>query len=775
MPKKRLFVDMDGTLARFHDQVNYLERMYEKDFFRNLEPFENMVSGLRLFMNAHPDVEVYILSAKVLGEPPYCEAEKHAWLDVYLPDIDRDHRIFTEPGISKADYIPGGVTQDDYLLDDYNRGLNLFLHSGGRAIKCHNNINQQGLGQHGGSAGHLWMGPIVHTSDTPAMIAAELGQHMGLQYQLEDVFSAYPKIAYFSADANEQAYSPDYDKHLKQVSADRYLAVDTTSGAPSFYGFCSPLNALRFLSGNEDFREYFLGSSDNIELSATAQELRAVCFNVYQNTDYTRYLRADRTQLADVLLDARAASKHPLIGQINYLHTGGQVSYSRLFLNRDEMLAELDACREVGAPVSEEWFIPQEPASLHELTDPSSLTDRLLYEYGFTETEAASTAGALLTSYQDRTSDQMQDLVAAWHNHEIPGSLQTFLRLSDQEMQHFVSPAANHPTSPQKANPFHLLPEHKITNIAPFVHTPGNREEEGPLLSAIGGALEEDFSCFTADFYGEPFVFIVSPDINFSSFLWSYARMQAWASLRFDAFCEDPSISPLRLYLDNRSDQVFLASVYAALPASMPPEQAVKCLDRFQSGFRDYFYSYGVKNLNSFEQDYTAMYTLVADVIEGQGAYKLSKAEVSWLTADAKNIVCDALLSYARYQNAGHKTDPPEVQTIDKRRICNDQVAQSLSRLRTPITLSYPDAQGREVSFSLPKGELLLTILQLHGYTPLKSLNTQSFSVEEIMRIHKSYTARISDKKPSLGTVIQNADGRTTEKAYKDRSVDPER
>lgn len=28
----RIFVDMDGTLARFHDEVGYLERMFEKGF-----------------------------------------------------------------------------------------------------------------------------------------------------------------------------------------------------------------------------------------------------------------------------------------------------------------------------------------------------------------------------------------------------------------------------------------------------------------------------------------------------------------------------------------------------------------------------------------------------------------------------------------------------------------------------------------------------------------------------------------------------------------------
>lgn len=144
MAKKRLLVDMDGTLARFHDQANYLERMFEKDFFRELEPFTNMVDGVRQFMQDHPDVEVFIVSARVIGEPPYCEVEKNAWLDRYLPEIDREHRIFTDIGHSKAEYLPGGATKDDYLLDDYNKGLNLFMYDGGSAIKCHNNINQRG-------------------------------------------------------------------------------------------------------------------------------------------------------------------------------------------------------------------------------------------------------------------------------------------------------------------------------------------------------------------------------------------------------------------------------------------------------------------------------------------------------------------------------------------------------------------------------------------------------------------------------------------------------
>lgn len=47
--KIRIFVDMDGTLARFHDENLYLERMFEKGFFRDLKPFENAVSAIKEF------------------------------------------------------------------------------------------------------------------------------------------------------------------------------------------------------------------------------------------------------------------------------------------------------------------------------------------------------------------------------------------------------------------------------------------------------------------------------------------------------------------------------------------------------------------------------------------------------------------------------------------------------------------------------------------------------------------------------------------------------
>lgn len=153
--KQRVFVDMDGTLARFHDEDRYLERMWEEGFFEQLKPFENAVDTVKALAK-DPSVEVYILSAAIEGEPPYCVAQKHAWLDRYLPEIDKSHRIFTAVGENKAELIPHGIKASDVLIDDYNKNLDEWQAYGGHSVKFVNNINHKGL------VGELWQGDLIY-------------------------------------------------------------------------------------------------------------------------------------------------------------------------------------------------------------------------------------------------------------------------------------------------------------------------------------------------------------------------------------------------------------------------------------------------------------------------------------------------------------------------------------------------------------------------------------------------------------------------------------
>ena len=185
--KSRLFIDLDGTVARFYDaSPNYLEQMYEKGYFRNLQPYEEMTEGIKLFMEQHKDVEVFALSAKVNGEPPYCEAEKQEWLDEYLPEIDREHRLFTEIGHNKAEYIPNGISNTDVLYDDYNKNLIDWENSGGVALKCHNNINMKGLGAYGGDK-VMWEGQVLKNDIEPQDIANSLYETVSAAQSMSSV------------------------------------------------------------------------------------------------------------------------------------------------------------------------------------------------------------------------------------------------------------------------------------------------------------------------------------------------------------------------------------------------------------------------------------------------------------------------------------------------------------------------------------------------------------------------------------------------------------
>ena len=58
----RVFIDMDGTLARFHAENNYLERMYEPSFFSELAPYENAVEAAERLAEGG-EAEVFVISS----------------------------------------------------------------------------------------------------------------------------------------------------------------------------------------------------------------------------------------------------------------------------------------------------------------------------------------------------------------------------------------------------------------------------------------------------------------------------------------------------------------------------------------------------------------------------------------------------------------------------------------------------------------------------------------------------------------------------------------
>lgn len=135
--KERLFVDMDGTLAEFRN-VDTLETLYEQGYFKNLMPQNNVVEAIKEIMKKN-EVEVFILSA-VLSDSKYALDEKNEWLNNFLPEIDKGHRIFPPCGEDKKNYIPEGIRANDFLLDDYTHNLMLWSPPA-EGIKILNGIN----------------------------------------------------------------------------------------------------------------------------------------------------------------------------------------------------------------------------------------------------------------------------------------------------------------------------------------------------------------------------------------------------------------------------------------------------------------------------------------------------------------------------------------------------------------------------------------------------------------------------------------------------------
>lgn len=122
MKKINLFVDMDGTIARFYEHPKCLEKMYEKNFFRNLKTYK-ILQGLRELAKEDNNITVYILSACVKND--YCQKEKQEWLNENFPEIPQKNRIFTFIGENKAKAIEEKIKPNEIniLLDDYSQNL----------------------------------------------------------------------------------------------------------------------------------------------------------------------------------------------------------------------------------------------------------------------------------------------------------------------------------------------------------------------------------------------------------------------------------------------------------------------------------------------------------------------------------------------------------------------------------------------------------------------------------------------------------------------------
>lgn len=129
---KKIFLDLDGTLAKFNVR-NALKRFEtEKGFFAKLGAYKNIEKINEMAKGGN----VYIISASPNTQ---ADIDKISWICKYLPDLPMENICFCRLGTNKAKEIEKvldiKIDKNCYLLDDYTKNLTEWESVGGVGIK----------------------------------------------------------------------------------------------------------------------------------------------------------------------------------------------------------------------------------------------------------------------------------------------------------------------------------------------------------------------------------------------------------------------------------------------------------------------------------------------------------------------------------------------------------------------------------------------------------------------------------------------------------------
>lgn len=130
--EKKIFLDLDGTLAKFNVK-NALQRFEtEKGFFANLGAYK----GIEKINEMAKGGNVYIISASPNEQ---ADVDKLQWIKKHLPNLNILQAIICRCGENKAEVLKNKynltIDKNCYLLDDYTKNLNEWELAGGTGIK----------------------------------------------------------------------------------------------------------------------------------------------------------------------------------------------------------------------------------------------------------------------------------------------------------------------------------------------------------------------------------------------------------------------------------------------------------------------------------------------------------------------------------------------------------------------------------------------------------------------------------------------------------------
>ena len=128
----KMFLDLDGTLARFNVR-NALERFdKEKGFFSKLLAYKD----IEIVNELAKTNQLFVISASPNEQ---ADIDKMIWLEKYLPNIKKENITICRLGENKAKVIENkyNITIDKscFLLDDYTKNLIEWENVGGIGIK----------------------------------------------------------------------------------------------------------------------------------------------------------------------------------------------------------------------------------------------------------------------------------------------------------------------------------------------------------------------------------------------------------------------------------------------------------------------------------------------------------------------------------------------------------------------------------------------------------------------------------------------------------------
>lgn len=129
---KKIFLDLDGTLAKFNVR-NALKRFdNEKGFFAKLGAYKNIEKINEMAKAGN----VYIISASPNEQ---ADNDKMIWIKKYLPNVKVENIVLCRLGENKAKIIENKynikIDKNCILLDDYTKNLTEWEIVGGVGIK----------------------------------------------------------------------------------------------------------------------------------------------------------------------------------------------------------------------------------------------------------------------------------------------------------------------------------------------------------------------------------------------------------------------------------------------------------------------------------------------------------------------------------------------------------------------------------------------------------------------------------------------------------------